>query len=149
MSPELRSESPTHESSEHSTATTANPGLPSSIVEIPQKYESVMQKYAKVPSTSVLPLPTLVYVEACLKVGRFLLTVAMNGGWNDKVVALLVQGKLTSEITENEQENDHMVMDPKMLKDSGVTRLSIAEWTMRAAGNHMQDIPVMDQVKMQ
>ncbi|KAG2187872.1 hypothetical protein INT44_000622, partial [Umbelopsis vinacea] len=145
MSPELRSESPTHES-EHSSSTPSNSGLPSSIVEIPQKYESVMQKYAKVPSTSVLPLPTLVYVEACIKVARFLLTVAMNGGWNDKVVALLVQGKLTSEVAENEQESGHMVMDPKMLKDSGVTRLSIAEWTMRAAGNHMRDIPVMDQI---
>ncbi|KAI8576610.1 hypothetical protein K450DRAFT_255841 [Umbelopsis ramanniana AG] len=146
MSPELRSESPTHEPSEQSSSTPSNSGLPSSIVEIPQKYESVMQKYAKVPSTSVLPLPTLVYVEACIKVARFLLTVAMNGGWNDKVVALLVQGKLTSGVAENEQEGDHMVMDPKMLKDSGVTRLSIAEWTMRAAGNHMRDIPVMDQI---
>ncbi|CAO3668784.1 unnamed protein product [Umbelopsis ramanniana] len=146
MSPELRSESPTHEPSEQSSSTPANSGLPSSIVEIPQKYESVMQKYAKVSSTSVLPLPTLVYVEACLKVARFLLTVAMNGGWNDKVVALLVQGKLTSEAAENELENSHTVMDLKMLKESGVTRLSIAEWTMRAAGNHMQDIPVMDQI---
>lgn len=148
MSPELRSESPTHEPSEHSSSTPANSGLPSSIVEIPQKYESVMQKYAKVSSTSVLPLPTLVYVEACLKVARFLLTVAMNGGWNDKVVALLVQGKLTSEAAENELESSHMAMDLKMLKESGVTRLSIAEWTMRAAGNHIQDIPVMDQVIM-
>jgi hypothetical protein len=147
MSPELGSDSPTPESTDQASSTPANSGLTSSVVEIPQKYESIMQKYAKVSSTSILPLPTLVYVEACLKVARFLLTIAMNGGWNDKVVALLVQGKLTAQASESEDDNGQIVLDPKLLKESGVTRLSIAEWTMRAAGSHMQDIPIMDQVR--
>lgn len=145
MSPVLGSDSPTRESSEQLPSNPANTALTSSVVEIPQKYESVMQKYAKVSSTSALPLPTLVYVEACLKVARFLLTVAMNGGWNDKVVALLVQGKLTAEATEDTDE--HRAFDPVLLKQSTVSRLSIAEWTMRGAGNHMQDLPAMDQVR--
>lgn len=144
MSPVLGSDSPTLQSSEQPPTNQAHSPLPSSVVEIPQKYESVMQKYAKVSSTSALPLPTLVYVEACLKVARFLLTVAKNGGWNDKVVALLVQGKLSDEGTEDKEE--HQTLDPQLLKESGVVRLSIAEWTMRAFGNHMQDLPAMDQV---
>lgn len=118
--------------------------MASSVVEIPLKYDSVMQKYAKVSSTSAFPLPTLVYVEACLKVARFLLTVARNGGWNDHVVSLLVQGKLSDD-TEDKTEKQ-ISLDKQVLNKSGVTRLSIAEWTMRAAGSHIQDIPVMDQV---
>lgn len=144
-SPPIGSESPSPQTpTEPAGIINDGSAVASSVVEIPLKYDSVMQKYAKVSSTSAFPLPTLVYVEACLKVARFLLTVARNGGWNDHVVSLLVQGKLSDD-TEDKTEKQ-ISLDKQVLNKSGVTRLSIAEWTMRAAGSHIQDIPVMDQI---
>ena len=59
--------------------------------EISNMYEELVQSYIKVNTSTNIPIPKLVLAEACLKIARFLMTVFLNGGWNDDLISQIVQ----------------------------------------------------------
>ncbi|KAG0167730.1 hypothetical protein DFQ30_005723 [Apophysomyces sp. BC1015] len=112
---------------------TDTPGAPatpqSTITEVVEQYTLVIQHYIKVNTTSGIPLPGLVYAEACAKASRFLLTVQMNGGWSDHVLSLLVQGKIQD--TSNDKYQPRMPTgNPLTCVKSGIRSYEIAEWVI-------------------
>ncbi|KAF7727378.1 hypothetical protein EC973_007621 [Apophysomyces ossiformis] len=123
------------------------PAPQSTIAEVVDQYTSIVQHYVKVNTTSAIPLPGLVYVEACAKLSRFLLTVHMNGGWNDHVLSLLVQGKVQDASNEKHQQRMPTGTPLTCLK-SGIKKYDIAEWVMKIWAIELDDLILMDQINL-
>jgi hypothetical protein len=144
---------------------------PSSFTEVIDQYTALIQYYNKVHTTSAIPLPGLVYAEACVKVSRLLLTVYINKGWNDQVLALVVQGKLsastetngclptanatptpTTPTTTNATTSSSPPLPnassskPKQSTSVSISRYEIAEWVMRIWSIQLDQLPLLDQV---
>src|SRR5690606_9547825 len=72
--------------------------------EIPEKYTQILALYAKVPNNTT---PPILYVEACLKVAKFLATCYLcgNGLLDENAMAAIIRGdmKITDITNENEK----------------------------------------------
>ncbi|CAO3613143.1 unnamed protein product [Cunninghamella blakesleeana] len=144
---------------------------PSTFADLIDQYTALIQYYNKVNSTSSIPLPGLIYAEACAKVARLLLTVHRNKGWNDNVLTLVVQGKIThdtfshkSDDDENNNNNDNGKINNKdenndkssksnRISSSSTTpvsipRYEIAEWVMKIWSVKLNDLPLLDQINL-
>lgn len=105
------------------------PPKKSLFTEITDMYEELLQMYTKVGSTTSIPMPKLIYAEACLKIARFLTTVFLNGGWNDKVLNIIVLQQ--TEEKPKEGKSFMTTADLLQYKSSGLTRFSIAKWVTK------------------
>lgn len=137
---------------------------PSTFADLIDQYTALIQYYNKVNSTSSIPLPGLIYAEACAKVARLLLTVHMNKGWNDKVLTLVVQGKIIHDSNKDgdddkiKNNNDDKNDNDKSSKTNRISstttnttpvsipRYEIAEWVMKIWSVKLNDLPLLDQV---
>lgn len=142
---------------------------PSSFTEVIDQYTALLQYYNKVHTTSAIPLPGLVYAEACIKVSRLLLTVYINKGWSDQVLALVVQGKLSASAETNESQHtanstptpnapattqssilpSASPPKPKQSTSVSISRYEIAEWVMRIWSIQLDQLPLLDQVTVE
>lgn len=107
-------------------------------------YEDLLQTYAKVNTTTSIPIPKLVYAEACLKIARFLTTVFCNGGWNESVLNKIVQ-------PDNKPVPGRRFMttaDLVKCKGSGLSRFSIAKWVTKVWTMDMDDLLMIDQINI-
>ncbi|KAI8098748.1 TRAPP II complex [Halteromyces radiatus] len=147
--------SPTTTNKDHGMEDISLKPAPSTFTELIDQYTALIQYYNKVHTTSSIPLPGLVYAEACIKVSRLLLTVYINKGWNDQVLALVVQGKIspspntdglppsvnipptTSPETTNKTKTTTVIPIP---------RYEIAEWVMRIWSTQLDQLPLLDQI---
>lgn len=121
-------------------------GPRSTVSEVVEKYTQVFQYYKKVSSSSNIPMPSLIYAEACVKISRFLLTVYANDGWSDSVLSLLVQGKISGSSTDHGSRflsmEDHLKH-----KKSGIARQDIGKWVTKIWEVHLDEMSLLDQVK--
>lgn len=101
------------------------------VTEITDMYEDLLQQYTKVGSTTSIPMPKLIYAEACLKIARFLTTVYVNGGWNDKVLNKIVLQQPSADEKPKEGKSFVTTADLLKYKSSGLTRFSIAKWVTK------------------
>lgn len=118
----------------------------SRVTEITQLYEDALQHYSKVNTTTTLPMPQLVYAEACLKISRFLMTVYLNNGWNEGLLSKIVQHYYTQEKKTTKIGRFMSVSELVKYKDSGITRYSIAKWVTKVWMIDLDDMPLIDQV---
>ncbi|CAO3642865.1 unnamed protein product [Cunninghamella echinulata] len=133
---------------------------PSTFADLIDQYTALIQYYNKVNSTSSIPLPGLIYAEACAKVARLLLTVHVNKGWSDQVLTLVVQGKIKYENkkkNDNDDDNDNegsstTSLDLKSKTNNtsplSIPRYEIAEWVMRIWSVKLNDLPLLDQINL-
>ncbi|KAF9576931.1 hypothetical protein EC968_000056 [Mortierella alpina] len=65
------------------------------VVDIPEKYQTILNLYSKVPNNGA-PAPAILYVEACMKVTKFLATcfVCGSGILDDRALAAVVTGNI-------------------------------------------------------
>lgn len=126
------------------TSETPPPLQPKSTVQqVIERYAELVQHYTKVSTTSNVPMPSLIYAETCIKMGRFLLTVYVNGGWSDKVLSLLIQGKLQ----DTERKSRFLTLEEmNTYKESGIARHEIAEWVTKVWAVPLDEMPLLDQV---
>ncbi|KAI8373047.1 TRAPP II complex [Radiomyces spectabilis] len=153
-----QSMSPMAPSSETSSMTSEPAGPPleasakSTVGRVVEQYTALLQYYGKVGSTTSMPMPALVYAEACAKMARFLLTVYVHGSWSENVLSLLVQRKLTNDTRlsgghdRNHQPLYSDVDDLAKQKQSNIPRHEIAEWAMRIWSTRMEDVLLLDQI---
>ncbi|KAI9025957.1 TRAPP II complex [Phycomyces nitens] len=123
-------------------------GPKSTVSDIVEQYTQVLHNYARVSTTASVPIPGLIYAEACAKVARFLLTVHVHGGWNEKVLGLLVQGKLWENGTEIHPGQFSSIINPTQSQRSTIPRFEIAEWAMRIWVVHLEDLSLLDQIHL-
>ena len=125
-------------------------GPRSTISEVIQRYETLIQHYAKVSTTSSIPMPSLIYAETSIKMARFLLTIYANDGWSDKVLNLLIQGKLTDDTSADALIGPQRFMtieDAVKHKESGIPRHEISQWVTKAWTARLDDLSLVDQVQ--
>ncbi|KAI8063251.1 TRAPP II complex [Gongronella butleri] len=113
---------------------------PSTFTELLDQYTALIHYYGKVHTTSAMPLPGLIYAEACIKLARLLLTTWLHNGWNDHVLTLVVQGKLA------EDEKDIASLKPAA--NYPMPRFEIAEWVMRIWSVPLNTLPLLDQINL-
>lgn len=109
-------------------------------------YEDLLQIYVKVNTTTSIPIPKLVFAEACLKISRFLMIIFLNGGWNDTLLTKIVQSSPSESILKREGRF-MSVSDLIKCKGSGLTRFSIAKWITKIWIMDVDDMPMIDQVR--
>lgn len=71
----------------------STPTIKPLVVDIPEKYQTILNLYSKVPNNGV---PAILYVEACMKVTKFLATcfVCGSGILDDRALAAVVTGNI-------------------------------------------------------
>ncbi|KAI8075820.1 TRAPP II complex [Gilbertella persicaria] len=115
------------------------------VTEITQLYEDLVQSYIKVNSTTNIPIPKLVLAESCLKIARFLMSVFLNGGWNDSLLTRIVQSP-TLQVT---RETRFISMAELVkYKGSGIARFTIANWVSKLWTMDMHNMNMMDQINI-
>ncbi|KAI8078551.1 TRAPP II complex [Thamnidium elegans] len=119
------------------------PTKKSIVTEITDMYQEILELYSKVGSTTSIPIPKLVYAEACLKISRFLTTVFLSGGWSDQVLNKIVQPDF------NTEKRQFMTLsDLLKCKGSDITRFSIAKWVTKIWSMDMDDLLMIDQINV-
>ncbi|KAF9165441.1 hypothetical protein DFQ26_000122 [Actinomortierella ambigua] len=85
--------SPTSPTTSEPTKVQPSPAIKPLIVDIPEKYQVILSLYNKVPSGGT---PAIIYVEACMKVTKFIATcfVSGNGILDDRALAAVVNGSI-------------------------------------------------------
>ncbi|KAL7320454.1 hypothetical protein PS15m_000343 [Mucor circinelloides] len=117
------------------------------VTEITDMYEDLLQIYIKVNSTTSIPIPKLVFAEACLKISRFLMIIFLNGGWSDTLLTKIVQSSPSDSILKREGRF-MSVSDLVKCKGSGLTRFSIAKWITKIWIMDVDDMPMIDQINI-
>lgn len=112
-----------------------------------ERYNTLLQHYSKVSTTSAIPMPSLIYAEACVKVARFLQTVYANNGWSDRVLSLLVQGKVVPDDKPKDTGGGFIsIATLTERKSSGIARSDISNWVTRIWNMPLDDLSLLDQV---
>ncbi|KAI8972379.1 TRAPP II complex [Pilobolus umbonatus] len=112
--------------------------------EVMEMYERILLNYQKVNTTTTLPLPKLVYIEACFKMARFLTVVLLSNGWNDKVLTKII--RLDPIPT---REGRWMTMkDLITYKQSPIQRSVVSQWITKIWTIELDDLSLMDQVNI-
>ncbi|KAF9092331.1 hypothetical protein BGX29_010505, partial [Mortierella sp. GBA35] len=72
---------------------TPTPAIKPLIIDIPEKYQTILTLYSKVPNNGT---PAILHVEACMKVTKFIATcfVCGNGILDDRALAAVVSGNI-------------------------------------------------------
>lgn len=91
-------------------------------------------------------MPSLIYVEACVKVARFLQTIYSNGGWSDRVLSLIIQGKIMPDNKLNDARGFISIETLNERKASGIARSDISDWVTRIWNVPLDDLSLLDQV---
>ncbi|KAG0005256.1 hypothetical protein BGZ79_006003 [Entomortierella chlamydospora] len=85
--------SPTSPTFSETTKVQNTPAIKPLIIDIPEKYQTILTLYNKLPSSSS---PAILYVEACMKVTKFIATCFVCGGGilDDRALAAVVNGNM-------------------------------------------------------
>ncbi|KAF8923595.1 hypothetical protein BGZ58_002755, partial [Dissophora ornata] len=85
--------SPTSPTTNEATKVQSTPTIKPLIIDVPEKYQTILTLYNKVPSNAT---PAILYVEACMKVTKFIATcfVCGNGILDDRALAAVVSGNM-------------------------------------------------------
>jgi hypothetical protein len=134
---------------EPETASTVIQGPRSTLSVVAENYANIIKNYSRVSLTASFPVPDLVYAESCLKIARALATAYLNNGWNDRTMALIVQGKLVEDEEEMKSKSNTSISTKDMakLKKCGIVRYEIAQWVTKVWDIHIDELAILDQVK--
>ncbi|KAL1919540.1 uncharacterized protein VTP21DRAFT_2233 [Calcarisporiella thermophila] len=113
------------------------------LIDLPEKYATIMQLLTKYTTSSgAVPCPSMIPIEAYLKIARFLATVWWCDGWNEKSMSILL-GNVSA------REDATPQAPPKIWsRKCGVSRPDIASWVMRAWNFPMDDLTLTEQIQI-
>ncbi|KAI8647021.1 TRAPP II complex [Parasitella parasitica] len=135
------------------TTTTAAPPneeankLPIIVNEIIEMYDDLLLSYAKVNSTASIPIPKLIFAEACLKISRFLMIIYLNGGWDKDLLTKIVQTPPSQSLLKRGAQLES-TSDLEKYKGSGITRFFIAKWITKVWIMNIDDMSLIDQINV-
>ncbi|KAF9105352.1 hypothetical protein BGX27_009660 [Mortierella sp. AM989] len=98
--------SPTSPTTSEPTRMQNTPAIKPLIIDIPEKYQTILTLYNKLPSNSS---PAILYVEACMKVTKFIATCFVCGGGilDDRALAAVVSGNMFMNLDGTVIEGQH------------------------------------------
>ncbi|KAI7862240.1 TRAPP II complex [Spinellus fusiger] len=120
----------------------------SAVSQVTEQYTQILGHYARVNTTASIPIPGLIYAEACAKMARFLLTVRVQGGWKDSVLSLLVKGRLWEDGASVQSGFFASTVNEALAQQSKILRSEIAEWAMRIWAVQLDHLSLLDQIHL-
>ncbi|KAG0361102.1 hypothetical protein BGZ54_009227 [Gamsiella multidivaricata] len=166
--------SPTSPTTAEPTKIQSTPAIKPLIVDIPEKYQTILTLYNKVPGNAA---PAILYVEACMKVTKFIATcfVCGNGILDDRALAAVVSGNMFthSDGTATEGQQQPMTHSPSgshsqpasgasgllhrastlrsrtgsiQTPSVGITRTDIMNWVSKTWTGRLDELWIIDQI---
>ncbi|KAF9427066.1 hypothetical protein BGZ94_005533 [Podila epigama] len=165
--------SPTSPTTGEQTRIQSTPAIKPLIIDIPEKYQTILNLYSKVPNNAT---PAILHVEACMKVTKFLATCFVCGGGilDDRALAAVVSGDLkmhmdgqipmeqttmtqssTSSHTQTSTTASALLRRASTLRSRsgsittsnlGITRTDIMAWIARTWNGRLDELWVIDQI---
>ncbi|KAF8946106.1 hypothetical protein BGZ47_001308 [Haplosporangium gracile] len=165
--------SPTSPTTSETTKTQTAPAIKPLIIDIPEKYETILSLYNKVPNNAA---PAILYVEACMRVTKFIATcfACGNGILDDRALAAVVSGNILMHTEASAAEGQQpMTQSPSATQSQtssgaagllrrastlrsrsgsiithnlGVTRTDIMNWVTKAWTGRLDELWVLDQI---
>ncbi|KAF9438949.1 hypothetical protein BGZ76_002612 [Entomortierella beljakovae] len=149
------------------------PAIKPLVIDIPEKYQTILTLYTKLPSNAS---PAILYVEACMKVSKFIATCFVCGGGilDDRALSAVVSGNMFTNpdgtVIEGHQPMTHMHSGNSSQNASlasgilrrastlrsrtgslttplvGVSRTDIMNWITKAWTGRMDELWIVDQI---
>lgn len=166
--------SPTSPTTNEPTKIQTAPAIKPLIIDIPEKYQTILTLYNKVPNNAA---PAILYVEACMRVTKFIATcfACGNGILDDRALAAVVSGNILMHAEASAAEGQQpMTQSPSATQSQtssgaagllrrastlrsrsgsiptsslGVTRTDIMKWVTKAWTGRMDELWILDQVR--
>ncbi|KAG0045115.1 hypothetical protein BGZ83_009642 [Gryganskiella cystojenkinii] len=149
----------------------SQPAIKPLIVDIPEKFQTILTLYSKVPNNAA---PAIIYVEACMKVTKFIATcfVCGNGILDDRALAAVVSGNIMMHMDESGDTPQQPIMKspsgrtPSVtasgllrrastlrsrsgsitMPNMGVTRTDIMSWIAKTWSGRLDELWIIDQI---
>lgn len=166
--------SPTSPTTSEPTRIQSTPAIKPLIVDIPEKFQTILTLYSKVPNNAA---PAILYVEACMKVTKFIATcfVCGNGILDDRALAAVVSGNILMHMDGSAGDGPQSIMKSSPGRASsasasgasgllrrastlrsrsgsittpnlGVTRTDIMSWISKTWSGRLDELWIIDQV---
>lgn len=165
--------SPTSPTTNEPTKIQTAPAIKPLIIDIPEKYQTILTLYNKVPNNAA---PAILYVEACMRVTKFIATcfACGNGILDDRALAAVVSGNILMHAEASAAEGQQpMTQSPSATQSQtssgaagllrrastlrsrsgsiptsslGVTRTDIMKWVTKAWTGRMDELWILDQI---
>ncbi|KAG0346519.1 hypothetical protein BG004_001535 [Podila humilis] len=162
--------SPTSPTTSEPTRIQSAPAIKPLVVDIPEKYQTIINLYSKVPTT-----PAILYVEACMRVTKFIATCFVCGGGilDDRALAAVVSGNIMMH-TDGQTASESQAMTQSstashaqsttasaLLRRAsalrsrsgsitapnfGVTRTDVMNWVSKTWSGRLDELWVIDQI---
>lgn len=166
--------SPTSPTTSEPTKIQAAPAIKPLIIDIPEKYQTILALYNKVPNNAA---PPILYVEACMRVTKFIATcfACGNGILDDRALAAVVSGNILMHTEASTAEGQQPMTQSSSATQSqtssgaagllrrastlrsrsgsittsnlGVTRTDIMNWVTKAWTGRLDELWILDQVR--
>ncbi|KAF9929847.1 hypothetical protein FBU30_001160 [Linnemannia zychae] len=163
---------PTSPTTSEPTRIQTTPPIKPLITDIPEKYLTILSLYSKVPNNGA---PAILYVEACMKVSKFMATcyVCGNGILDDRALAAVVSGNILSVAGSPTNEGQSVAQSSTgsqsqissgpagllrrastlrsrsasiTMPNVGVTRIDIMNWITKAWTGRLDELWIIDQI---
>ncbi|KAG0308658.1 hypothetical protein BGZ97_013306, partial [Linnemannia gamsii] len=165
--------SPTSPTTSEPTKTQATPAIKPLIIDIPEQYQVILGLYKKVPNNAA---PAILYVEACMRVTKFIATcfACGNGILDDRALAAVVSGNILMHSEASAAEGQQPMIQSSSGTQSqtssgaagllrrastlrsrsgsittsnlGVTRTDIMNWVTKAWTGRLDELWILDQI---
>ncbi|KAG0291097.1 hypothetical protein BGZ96_005499 [Linnemannia gamsii] len=164
---------PTSPTTSEPTKIQTAPAIKPLIIDIPEKYQAILILYNKVPNNGA---PAILYVEACMRVTKFIATcfACGNGILDDRALAAVVSGNILMHAEASAAEGQQPMTQSSSGTQSqtssgaagllrrastlrsrsgsittpnlGVTRTDIMNWVTKAWTGRLDELWILDQI---
>ncbi|KAH7056509.1 TRAPP II complex [Linnemannia elongata] len=135
--------SPTSPTTNEPTKIQTAPAIKPLIIDIPEKYQTILTLYNKVPNNAA---PAILYVEACMRVTKFIATcfACGNGILDDRALAAVTSSGAAGLLRRASTLRSRSGSIPT--SSLGVTRTDIMKWVTKAWTGRMDELWILDQI---
>ncbi|KAK3829884.1 MAG: TRAPP II complex [Linnemannia elongata] len=137
--------SPTSPTTSEPTKIQAAPAIKPLIIDIPEKYQTILALYNKVPNNAA---PPILYVEACMRVTKFIATcfACGNGILDDRALAAVSQTSSGAAGLLRRASTLRSRSGSITTSNLGVTRTDIMNWVTKAWTGRLDELWILDQI---
>ncbi|KAI8604589.1 TRAPP II complex [Dissophora ornata] len=135
--------SPTSPTTNEATKVQSTPTIKPLIIDVPEKYQTILTLYNKVPSNAT---PAILYVEACMKVTKFIATcfVCGNGILDDRALAAVTSSSASGLLhrASTLRSRSSSITTPHL----GIGRTDIMNWVSKTWNGRLDELWIIDQI---
>ncbi|KAK3829976.1 MAG: TRAPP II complex [Linnemannia gamsii] len=135
--------SPSSPTTSEPTRIQTTPTIKPLIIDIPEKYQTILSLYSKVPNNAT---PAILHVEACMRVTKFIATcfACGNGILDDRALAAVTSSGAAALLRRAStlRSRSGSITTPNL----GVTRTDIMSWVFKTWNGRLDELWILDQI---